>query len=232
MLTHFSLFTGIGGADIAAEWAGFKTIGQVEWADYPTKVLEKHWPNTPRWRDIHNVRADNVLPIIRKYGGVQSPSLAEDSHVSHSVLQESEKAKMMTVSSGLKCLESYQNSSPLGSLVKMLMGSSIWASKMRVLTWKVKAMKCNRLLYQLVPSVQSMKENVCSLLPTPNSSEEKKLKMSCESTLKHFQNQRKKGNMFSLTLAELALINFGELLNPNFVEEMMGFQQGWTDLNV
>lgn len=63
-LTHFSLFTGIGGADIAAEWAGFETIGQVEWADYPTRVLEKHWPNVPRWRDIHDVTADNIRAIL------------------------------------------------------------------------------------------------------------------------------------------------------------------------
>lgn len=52
MLTHLSLFSGIGGLDLAAEWAGFRTAGQCEWADYPTKILERHWPDVPRWRDI------------------------------------------------------------------------------------------------------------------------------------------------------------------------------------
>ena len=70
-MTHLSLFTGIGGLDLAAEWAGFETVGQCEWADYPTKVLEKHWPDVARWRDVRDLTAK----AFREKTGVKRPTV-------------------------------------------------------------------------------------------------------------------------------------------------------------
>ena len=96
-MTHLSLFSGVGGLDLAAEWAGFQTVGQCEWADYPTKILEKHWPNVPKWRDVHDFSADD---FERRTGRKPSPVISGGSLASLTALQESVKRLLMSVISG------------------------------------------------------------------------------------------------------------------------------------
>lgn len=54
-LTHLSLFSGVGGLDIAAHWAGIQTVGLCEFADYPHDILAKRFPGVPIWRDIRTL---------------------------------------------------------------------------------------------------------------------------------------------------------------------------------
>jgi DNA (cytosine-5)-methyltransferase 1 len=69
-MTHVSLFSGIGGFDLAAEWAGFETALQVENDPYALQVLDKHWPDVPRITDIREVTSESVRePVTVLSGG-------------------------------------------------------------------------------------------------------------------------------------------------------------------
>ena len=54
-MRYGSLFTGIGGFDLGLDRAGMECAWQVEIDDYATKVLEKHWPEVKRYRDIRTI---------------------------------------------------------------------------------------------------------------------------------------------------------------------------------
>jgi len=59
-MRFLSLFAGIGGFDLGLERAGMECVGQVENDPYCIKVLEKHWPNVPRWGDIRDVTEETL----------------------------------------------------------------------------------------------------------------------------------------------------------------------------
>lgn len=63
-LNHFSLCSGIGGLDLAAEWAGFTTVAQCEIDDYASKVLAKNFKGVPNLHDIRTVTDKR----LREYG--------------------------------------------------------------------------------------------------------------------------------------------------------------------
>lgn len=51
-IRHGSLFTGIGGFDLAAQWMGWNNVFQVEIDQFCQKVLTKNFPNVERYKDI------------------------------------------------------------------------------------------------------------------------------------------------------------------------------------
>jgi len=51
-MKHLSLFSGIGGIDLAAEWAGFESVAMVERDKYCQKVLAKNFPNAKIYDDV------------------------------------------------------------------------------------------------------------------------------------------------------------------------------------
>jgi DNA-cytosine methyltransferase len=56
-----SLFSGVGGFDYGLENAGMKTIYQCEWDKHANSILERHWPQVPRWGDISTLTAKEIL---------------------------------------------------------------------------------------------------------------------------------------------------------------------------
>lgn len=59
-LTHFSLCSGIGGLDLAAEWAGFETVAQCEIDEYASKVLAKNFKGVPNLHDIQTITNERL----------------------------------------------------------------------------------------------------------------------------------------------------------------------------
>lgn len=206
-------------------------------------------------------------------------SSLEDSHASRSPSPGSKEARKMTVSSGRACSRLLPQSSPLGSLVKMLLVSSAWNSTVCCLTWKAKATPHFRLLFQLAPSMPSTGGIASGLWQTPvadDSAEREKGKFNSRgepkllaqvklwptvkasdvekcagahrgkadtltSAVKLFPtptrsdyrgpnlNPAKQGQAEPASGHALPAIVGGQL-NPLWVEWLMGYPPGWTEL--
>ena len=234
---------------------------------------------------------------------------AADSHANRSALPGSKEAIEMTVTSGLRCYESYGKFSQLGSLVKTLLASKAWHSTSVYLTWKVTGSRSKCLIFRLAESVPSTGATGSGLLPTPTSaqgggersadragtgslnyiarsgmlptptatdygsnksaSKGSAVRPSLQSMVRHgmlptpmardYRTSQgpREGHQLGLNEAAVMLstpttqdasnnggpsqhnrntkplnAQLGGRLNPRFVEQMMGFPTGWTDLEL
>ena len=61
---HGSLFSGIGGFDLAAEYMGWENLFNCEWEEFPRKVLKHHFPNAKQYGDIKEFNASTYAGRI------------------------------------------------------------------------------------------------------------------------------------------------------------------------
>ena len=239
--THLDLFSGIGGFALAAAAAGFQTIGFSEIDPYACTILEQNWPDIRNYGDIRNirgVRADLVtggFPCQPFSLAGKRRGASDDRALWPEMLRVIDEAK------------------PAGCLVKMLLESSAWNSTVCFLTWKVSATPRGRLLFRLVPQMPDTEETEYGLWPTP-----KVLQRDRTKTRSEMRGRGKRENGEERIGLDNALADaiarehtgaqpeysgqnagqrnvgserrVGGKLNPNWVEWLMGYPIGWTDL--
>lgn len=142
--THGSLFSGIGGPEIAAEEMGWKNMFHCEINRSGEKYL------------IIGSQTAKVMKTSRKQilqsGVEKSMSSPEVFPASLFLAPDSERERKMTATSGRKCYERYGRFSPIGLLVKTLLESSQWYNPAVKLRWDVKNLCSERLTEKNIAS--------------------------------------------------------------------------------
>ncbi len=64
-----SLFSGVGGLDLGLERAGFEVRWQVEWDQSCLEILERHWPEVPKYEDVQQLSSSTLETVDLISGG-------------------------------------------------------------------------------------------------------------------------------------------------------------------
>ena len=213
-MTHASLFSGIGGFDLAAEWIGWDNIFHCEWNPFGQRVLAHHFPNSKSYNDItktdFSIHAGQIdvltggFPCQPYSSAGKRLGKADERHLFPEMLRAINEVKPTWV---------------VGENVLGIVNwGGGWYSTRCKLTWKIKGTKYKRIYFQLVARTHHTKESELGLLPTP--------------TLQDYTNstfppsQKKRFHIVGYLMRKGILPH--SQLNPQFVEEMMGFPKNWT----
>ena len=144
---------------------------------------------------------------------------ANHSHSHH--LQE--KAQKMIAFSGEKCLKLHKKSGQIGLLERMLMVLSVWDSTKFYHSWKITTTPQGFLIFQLRRQAQTILGKDCGSFPTPTAH------LGQEGG---FPAEWKRNNCLTTSILSLeGLHSQRGKIKAEFVEQVMGYPEGWTQLD-
>lgn len=196
-----SLFSGVGGMDLAAEWAGIEIVAQAEVDKFCSTILKKHWPNVPNLGDVRTL-------------------FSEDSPARTFQLPEESPAFPESVpASGGGWFEPFAWYDPNSQSWRTWQGCLIegWAKYSE--TWPKSGMTRNGIAYRRVSLERHIHGNGCSLLPTPLASDNQRRGHVGNQCI---QRRMRLGKQIGLSM----LFKNGPC--PLCVEGMMGLPINWT----
>lgn len=161
-MTHASLFSGIGGFDLAAEWAGWTNAFNCEIDPFCRKVLKYHFPNAEQYEDIRTtdftVWKDRIDVLT---GGFPCQPFS---------LAGKRRGTEDYATCGPRCSTLFGLFDRAGSLARTftesLIGRKGWSSNRCALTWRRQDTRCSRTLYRLAVSALPTVGTDAGLLPT------------------------------------------------------------------
>ena len=159
-MRHASLFSGIGGPEVAAEMLGWENVFHCEINPFGRQVLEYWFPNSESYEDITKTDFTQYRGQIDVLtGGFPCQPF------SYAGKRGGEKTSVI---SGRRCSASLTKSGQLGSLVRMLLESPLWSSPARSLTWDVRPLCSKRVttFKNTEPSLPSQSSEYAKTLKT------------------------------------------------------------------
>jgi hypothetical protein len=167
-MNHASLFSGIGGFDLAAEWMGWTNLFNCEWEEFPRQVLKHHFPNAIQYGDIKELDATAYAGRVDILTGgfpCQPYSLAgkrkgkeDERHLWPEMLRVIRE-----------CFPALRRGRKRSRPCWLVEG---WSSRRCALTWRLVGTPFNRSYFQLQVSVLPTEETESGLLLTPTTREE------------------------------------------------------------
>ena len=221
-MKHGSLFSGIGGFDLAAQWMGWENVFHCEWNPFGQRVLKHYWPNADSHHDITKTNFEqyaNRIDILTGGFPCQPYSSAGK-----------RKGKEDERHLWPEMLRTIREVAPRYVVGENVLGLTNWKGELYstrcILIWNLRVTKSRPWLYLRRRSMRPTDASAFGLsrgamLPTPTASssnggtdKERTGKISRKTELNHLMSQQN---------------GKPSQLNPQFVAEMMGFPTNWTE---